>query len=502
MLEKILIFDTTLRDGEQAPGGSMTSQQKLEIAFQLEKLGVDIIEAGFPVASPDDFQAVSVIAKNIRKSIICGLARCIRKDIEAAYNSLKKAKHPRIHLFLATSKIHLKYKFKKAEDEILAIARDSIRLGKKFCADIEFSTEDATRTERNFIFRVIEMAISEGVSTINIPDTVGYTYPQEMYSLIADIKDNVPNINKAVIATHCHDDLGMAVANSISAVLAGARQVHCTINGIGERAGNASLEEVVMAIKTRRDVFGKFYTGINTKEIFRTSKLVSSLTDFIVPLNKAIVGKNAFRHESGIHQDAIIKNRTTYEIMDPKDVGISESQLVLGKHSGRHALKQRLESLGFRANDSQMENIFVRFKELADKKKDIFDDDLAAIMEDEISIAKPLWQLVDFEVSCGKKQAPKAVVTLKKKNKTFSIQSSGDGPVDACFRAIDKITGISGKLEEFRLEGVTSGKDALGQAVLKLKAKGQVISGRGSSTDIVEAAIKAYLDIINKLQNK
>jgi len=386
MDEKIIIFDTTLRDGEQAPGASLTSRQKLEIAFQLEKLGVDVIEAGFPIASPDDFKAVSIVAKDIRKSVICALARCLKQDIDAAYNSLRPAKHPRIHLFLATSKIHLQYKFKKAEDEVLEIAKNSTRMARKLCGDIEFSPEDATRSQHDFLFRVIEEVIKEGARTINIPDTTGYSYPQEIYSLITDIKNNVPNINKAVIAIHCHDDLGMATANSLSAVLAGARQVHCTINGIGERAGNASLEEVVMAIKTRKDAFSGLYTQINTKELFRTSRLVSNLTDFIVPPNKAIVGRNAFRHESGIHQDAVLKKRITYEIMDPHDVGIAESQLVLGKHSGRHAFKDRLKSLGFHLNDEQLEKAFVRFKEVADKKKDIYDDDLRTIVEDEISV--------------------------------------------------------------------------------------------------------------------
>jgi len=501
-MEKIIIFDTTLRDGEQAPGGSMTSQQKLELAFQLEKLGVDIIEAGFPVASPGDFAAVDTIARNIKKSGICALARCISKDIQYAGESLKKAKRPRIHLFLATSKIHLKYKFKKAEDEILAIAKDSIRQAKKFGTEIEFSPEDATRTEKDFLFRMVESAIKEGASTINIPDTVGYSYPQEIYSLITDIKNNVPNINKAVIAIHCHDDLGLATANSLSAILAGARQLHCTINGIGERAGNASLEEVVMAMKVRNDTFGNFYNNINTKEIFRASRLVSNITDFIVPANKAIVGKNAFRHESGIHQDAILKKRITYEIMDPKDVGISESQLVLGKHSGRHAFGDRLKSLGFHINETQLNKAFVRFKEVADRKKDIFDDDLRAIIEDEITITKPLWQLDSFVVNSGTKIKPKAIVILNKKGKKFTGESSGDGPVDACFKAIDKIIRNNAKLDDFRLDAVTSGKDALGHASLRLSVKAKVTSGHGSSTDIIEAAVRAYLDAINKLEVK
>lgn len=502
-VEKIIIFDTTLRDGEQAPGASLTSQQKLEIAYQLEKLGVDIIEAGFPVASPGDFEAVKEISKRIKNSAVCGLARCIPLDVMLAAKAVKPAKRPRVHLFLATSKIHLKYKFRKAEDEILKIAKDAIQLARKHCDDIEFSPEDATRTDKEFLFRIVEMAINEGARTINIPDTVGYSYPQEIYSLISDIKNNVPNINKAVIAIHCHDDLGMSTANSLSAVLAGARQVHCTINGIGERAGNASLEEIVMALKTRKDVFADVWTGINTKEIYRTSRMVSKLTGFVVPPNKAIVGRNAFAHESGIHQDAILKKRITYEIMDPKDVGISESSLVLGKHSGRHAFRDRLKHLGFHLTEGQLNKAFWRFKEVADKKKDIFDDDLITIVEDEIEkIIRPVWELIGFEVKSGTQSKPEAMVLLRKKSKKRTEMSFGDGPVDACFKAIDKITNQKAKLDDFRLEAVTSGKDALGHASLKLKIKDKITSGRGSSTDIIEAAIRAYLDAVNKLESK
>jgi 2-isopropylmalate synthase len=491
-----------LRDGEQAPGASLTSQQKLEIAFQLEKLGVDIMEAGFPIASPDDFQAVSVISKKIKNSAICALARCIKADIEAAHNAVKPARHGRIHLFLATSKIHLKYKFKKAEDEILALAINSAKLARRLCDDIEFSPEDATRSDRSFLYRVIEAAIDEGAATINIPDTVGYSYPQEIYSLITDIKNNVPNINKAVIAIHCHDDLGLSTANSLSAVLAGARQVHCTINGIGERAGNASLEEIVMAIKTRKDAFADFYTQINTKELFRTSRLVSQLTDFVVPPNKAVVGRNAFRHEAGIHQDAVLKKSLTYEIMDPRDIGISKSLLILGKHSGRHAFRERLKNLGFHLSDAQLNSAFLRFKEVADKKKDIYDDDLRAIVKDEIAVVKPVWQLVEFSVNSGTRIRPEAIVVLSRKSKKFTGKSCGDGPVDACFKAIDKIVRKSAKLEDFRLDAVTSGKDALGHASLELAVKGRVCAGHGSSTDIIEAAIRAYLDAINRLESK
>jgi len=501
-MDKIIIFDTTLRDGEQAPGASLNKQQKLEIAFQLEKLGVDVIEAGFPVASPDDFQAVNQISRNLKKSIPCALARCIKKDIVLAGQALKPARRPRLHLFLATSKIHLQYKFKKSEDEILLIAQEAMKLASRYCKDIEFSTEDATRSDREFLFRVLEAVIKLGARTVNIPDTTGYSYPQEMYSLIEDIRNNVPNINKAVISVHCHDDLGMAVANSLSGILAGARQAHCTINGIGERAGNASLEEIVMAIKTRKDIFDNVYTGLQTKEIFRTSRLVSKLTNYIIPSNKAIVGKNAFAHESGIHQDAILKNRLTYEIMDPHEIGISSSQLILGKHSGRHAFKDRLSTLGFKLSDVQLNRAFERFKIVADKKKEIFDDDLRYIVEDEVKPVNLIWKLKSFYTHSGTSAKPQAQVALFKKGKLFEAVSGGDGPIDACFKAIDKIVGLKFRLEDFRLEAVTSGKDALGHVNLKLMAKNVAYSGSGSSTDIIEAALRAYIDAVNKLENK
>jgi len=497
-MQKLIIFDTTLRDGEQAPGASLTSQQKLEVARQLERLGVDVIEAGFPIASPGDFKAVADISVKVRKPVICGLARCIPADIEAAAKAVKKARAGRVHLFLATSKIHLQYKFKKAEAEIMALAIKSLRQARSLCADIEFSPEDATRTERDFLFRMVEAAIKEGAATINIPDTVGYSYPQEIYSIIADIRNNVPNINKAVLAIHCHNDLGLATANSLSAVLAGAREVHCTINGIGERAGNASLEEVVMAVKTRRDVFGQIETGINTKEIYRTSRLVSNSTGFIVPPNKAIVGKNAFRHESGIHQDAVIKERTTYEIMDPRDVGIGESVLVLGKHSGRHALSKRLKELGLDFDQAGLVKFFAKFKELADKKKEVFDDDLIALAEEETRRASRPLELTSLRVSTGTDIAPQASVRLKYKKKTVSAQSGGDGPVDACYKAVDKATGMKAKLTNYELEAITGGKDAQGLVKIEIEVKSVSYGGKGSSTDILEASVKAYLDALNK----
>jgi len=498
--EKIIIFDTTLRDGEQAPGASLTSEQKLKIAYQLEKLGVDVIEAGFPIASPDDFKAVDLIARNIKKSSICGLARCLPKDIEAAHKSLKRAKHPRIHIFLATSKIHLKYKFRKAEDEILTLAKKATKFARNLCSDIEFSPEDATRSNKDFLYRVIEATIREGAKTINIPDTVGYSYPQEIYSLITDIRNNVPNINKATIAIHCHDDLGMAVANSLSAVLAGARQVHCTMNGIGERAGNASLEEIVMALNTRKDAFKNFKLGIETKEIAQTSRLVSSLTGFIVPPNKAIVGRNAFAHESGIHQDAILKKRSTYEIMNPKDVGIDKSQIILGKHSGRHALAKRLEKLNFKFSQERIDVIFKQFKELADKKKEIFDDDLIALAEEQTKPKVKAYSLISTRVVTETGVLPQAEVKIKYKGKIREAKSTGDGPVDACYKAIDKIAGIKTKLLNYKLDAITRGKDAQGRVRVEIVAKGKTISGRGSSTDILESSVKAYLDALNRVE--
>ncbi|MBN2119625.1 MAG: 2-isopropylmalate synthase [Candidatus Omnitrophica bacterium] len=498
-MEKLVIFDTTLRDGEQAPGASLSCEQKLEVACQLETLGVDVIEAGFPIASPGDFKAVSTIAKKINNCMICGLARCIRKDIEKAGLSLRKAKKPRIHVFLATSKIHLTHKFKKPESEILDIARRHVKLARNLCDDIEFSPEDASRTSRDFLFKVIEEAINQGAKTINIPDTVGYSYPQEINSLICDIFDNVPNINKTVISIHCHNDLGMAVANSLSAVLAGARQVHCTINGIGERAGNASLEEIVMGLKTRKDVFADLYTSIDTKEIFRASKLVSNLTGFLVPPNKAIVGRNAFRHEAGIHQDAILKERTTYEIMDPKDIGLPGTHLVLGKHSGRHALSKRLQDLGFKLDKKNIDRIFEKFKALADKKKEIFDEDLVAIVEDQIKPRREVVRLINVRVESGTDIVPHAQIELSYKGKKHTARSEGDGPVDACFKAVDKITRLKPRLLQYKLEAITSGKDAQGLVKVELEHGKKIVSGLSSSTDIIEASLKAYLDALNKL---
>ena len=498
MDEKIVIFDTTLRDGEQAPGASLNQQEKLEVAQALANLGVDVIEAGFPISSEGDFEAVKTIAKTIKGPIICGLARAIEKDIDACYQAVKYSSRPRIHVFLATSKIHMKYKFKKAEDEILRLAVESVKYAKKYCRDIDFSPEDASRTEKEFLYKVVEAVIDAGATAVNIPDTVGFAEPEELGALIAGIKENVPNINKTIIAVHCHNDLGLAVANSLAAIKNGARQVECTINGIGERAGNASLEEIVMAIDTRKDIFTGLSTNINKKEIYRTSRLVSKLTGFAIAPNKAIVGGNAFRHESGIHQDGVLKERTTYEIIRPEDVGFYGEGQVLGKHSGRHAFAERLKRLGFHLKEQQLENAFKRFKQLADKKKDIFDDDLRTIVEDEIQVARPLWSLVSFQVNSGTEVKPIATVRLKKKAKVLVSLSSGDGPVDACYKAADKIIGINGELLDYRLEAVTRGKDAIGEASVKIRIKDKIFSGRGSSTDIIEASILAYLNAVNK----
>ncbi len=499
---QIIIFDTTLRDGEQSPGASLNQKEKLEIGKQLAHLGVDVIEGGFPIASPGDFASVKDIAKSVKGPVICGLARSIKKDIDAAYNAVKYSQRPRIHVFLATSKIHMKYKLKKAEDEILKQATWAVEYAGKKMDDVEFSPEDASRTEKEFLYRVIEAVIERGATTVNIPDTVGYATPFEFGQLIKDIKNNVPNIDKAIISVHCHNDLGLAVSNSLAAVLNGARQVACTINGLGERAGNASLEEIVMAIKTRADIFSDISTSINTKELCKTSRLVSRLTGMPVQPNKAIVGINAFSHESGIHQDGILKKRTTYEIMKPNDVGFGETKLVLGKHSGRHAFASRLGKLGFRLKKSDIGRAFKRFKILADKKKEIFDEDLESIIEEEISAIPEKYHLLHFRFSSGDQVKPAAEIELKASNKILKSASTGDGPVDACYKAIDKITGITGKLLDYQLRSVTGGKDALGEVTVKIGSKEKVVSGRGASTDILEASVKAYVNAINKLAYK
>lgn len=496
---KLIIFDTTLRDGEQTPGASLTINEKLKIALQLEKLGVDVIEAGFPRTSPGDLEAVKIVASRLKKPIICGLARATKRDIDDAYKALKKAVRPRIHIFLATSKIHRKYKLKKAKDEILKLSVEAIKYARKKIPDIEFSPEDASRTEPDFLARVVEAVISAGAGTVNIPDTVGYSVPEEFGRIIRRLMETVPNINKAVISVHCHNDLGLAVSNSLAAVANGARQVECTINGLGERAGNASMEEIVMALAVRKDMFGRIATGIKTRELYKTSKIVSRLTGIVVQPNKAIIGQNAFSHEAGIHQDGVMKKRVTYEIIKPQDVGFKGSTLVLGKLSGSHAFSARLKELGYALSDKELDQAFKRFKLLADKKAKIFDEDLAMIVEDELAAIPQKYKLLTFQVISGNNIQPVATVELTEGKKKLCADATGDGPIDACFKTIDKAVKLKGKLIDYKVKAVTSGKDALGEASVRISFKGDVVTGRGSSTDVIEASVLAYVNAINRL---
>jgi len=500
-MEKILIFDTTLRDGEQVPGASLTKLEKIEIAKQLEKLNVDIIEAGFPISSPGDFEAVREIGKILKKPIIAGLARAVRKDIEACRDALKTAKRPRIHTFIGTSDIHVKYITNTTREVVLERAIDAVKYARRFCDDVEFSAMDAARTNFDYLCKVVEETIKAGAKTVNIPDSVGYAEPHEFGNLIKRLMNAVPNINKAIIAVHCHNDLGMATANSIAAILNGARQVECTINGLGERAGNASLEEIVMALKVRKDIFN-FDTDINTEEIYRTSKLVSRLTGISVQPNKAIVGANAFAHASGIHQDAILKKESTFGIMTPKSIGIPGHELVLTSRSGRHALKHRLEQLGYKIKDKEINDIYVKFLEIADKKKEVFDEDLIALMSNQGIKSKPIYQLEYIYVATGNKILPTATVAIKKGDKIFNESAVGDGPVDATYKAINKIVKEDIKLIDYQIKSITKGEEAQGEVSIRIK-KGQTeINGRGISTDIIEASAKAYLDALSKLERE
>jgi len=500
-MDKLIIFDTTLRDGEQSPGASLGTKGKLEVAHQLDALGVDVIEAGFPIASPGDFEAVKLVSAKVRRPVICGLARATKKDIDAAYGALKRAKNKRIHVFLATSKIHMKYKLQKLEDEILRQAAYFVKYARSLVKDVEFSPEDASRTQKEFLHRVVEAVIDAGATTVNIPDTVGYSTPEEFGEVIRGIKENVGNIDKAIISVHCHNDLGLAVANSLSAVKNGARQVECTINGLGERAGNASLEEVVMGLRTRKDLYG-VKTDVNTSQLCKTSRLVARATGIAVQRNKAIVGRNAFAHEAGIHQHGVLKKRITYEIMRPEDVGFGESQLVLGKHSGRHAFTDKLKKMGFDLSKDEIDKAFERFKRVADKKKEVYDDDLIVIVEDEIKEVPQVWVIDSLEFTGGSVKTPKATVTLKKKKQLIEKTAKGDGPVDACYKAIEKITGVRAKLLDYGIQAVTSGKDAMGEVTVRLRAGKAEATGRGSSTDVIEASVKAYLNAVNRLLSK
>lgn len=497
----IRIFDTTLRDGEQSPGASLNTSEKLEIAKQLELLNVDVIEAGFPISSPDDFDAVRAISDMIENCSVAGLARCTPMDIQRAANAVKDAKAPRVHVFCATSAIHRQYKLKRAEEEIIKLSVEGVQLAKTFVDDVEFSPEDASRTELPFLSQVVEAVIDAGATTVNIPDTVGYSTPVHFTQIITHLYNTVKNIDQAVISVHCHNDLGLAVANSLAAVQAGARQIECTINGLGERAGNASLEEVVMAIKTRSDVF-KCQTRVNTKRIYPVSRLVSSLTGIHVQRNKAIVGENAFAHEAGIHQHGVLAHRETYEIMNPEDVGIPASKLVLGKHSGRAALKDRLKQLGHVLDEERLQLVFEEFKKLADRKKEIFDEDLEAIITQVLEDAGVgrMWELASLQTTGGTGVVPTATVKMRNLHTGQEITdaATGDGPIDAAFCSIMRITGVEVKLQEYDLRAITGGRDAQGEVHLELVADGRIVRGRGRSTDIIEASALAFCNALNR----
>ena len=503
MSDKITIFDTTLRDGEQTPGASMTIREKLDVARQLERLGVDVIEAGFPVISDGDFEAVHSIAGELERPIIAGLARCVEKDIDAAARAVSPAgKRGRIHVFLATSKIHREHKLRKASDEILKIAVENVKFAKSLCDDIEFSPEDASRTEPEFLAEVTQAVIEAGATTVNIPDTVGYAVPEEYAKLIAHLYSNVPNIGDAVISVHCHNDLGLAVANSLAAIKQGARQVECTINGLGERAGNASLEEIVMAIRTRADFYEGFEVGINTPEIIPTSRLVSQATGYVVQRNKAVVGENAFAHSSGIHQDGMIKNSNTYEIMTPESVGWGATDLSLTKHSGRNALMTKVTERGYELTDEEAARLFELFKDLGDRKKSILVEDLRELVDEATQEPEHPWKLLKFSTNAGTDADQVAVLKLQHAEEEAPqiISAIGDGPVDAAFKCVQQITGITATLNSFDVRAITGGKDAVGKCFLELKDDGgNIIKGRGVSTDIVEASLRAYLNATNRI---
>ena len=496
----IRIFDTTLRDGEQSPGASMNLVEKLEVAQALADLGVDVIEAGFPIASPGDFEAVRQIAQTVRGATICGLARCNDKDIDRAWEALKPALQVRIHVFLATSAIHREFKLRMTPDEIVERAVAGVRRAAAYCDDIEFSPEDACRTEHDFLCRVVEATIDAGATTINIPDTVGYATPSEVYDRITMLRNRVPNIDRAVLSIHCHDDLGLATANSLAAVSAGAGQIECTINGIGERAGNAALEEVVMAMKTRSDYFD-CQTRIDTRRLVPTSRLVSKTTGLSVQRNKSIVGRNAFAHEAGIHQDGMLKDRSTYEIMSPADVGFSKTDLVLGKHSGRAALADRARALGYTLTADQLQQVFERFKELADRKKELYDGDIIALVQQQMTTTvDPEWTLVDYEVISASGKTPHVRLTLRHgdQERTETVEQ-GDGAIDAAFWAVEKITGIEVVCKDYQVRSATLGRDAIGEVKLEVEHRGRIYRGNGASTDTVESTILAMLGAINRI---
>ncbi|MCL1465796.1 2-isopropylmalate synthase [Argonema galeatum] len=511
--DRIIIFDTTLRDGEQCPGATLNVDEKLIIARQLARLGVDVIEAGFAYASPGDFEAVQKIAQTVGTEdgpIICSLARAIKADIKAAAEAIEPAAKGRIHTFISTSDIHLEYQLRKTRGEVLAIAEEMVAYAKSFIDDVEFSPMDAARSDPEFLYQVLERTIAAGATTVNIPDTVGYMTPSEFGDLIRGIRENVPNIDKAVISVHGHNDLGLAVANFLEAVKNGARQLECTINGIGERAGNASLEELVMALHVRRQYYNPFLgrsveseeplTNIDTRQIYKTSRLVSNLTGMLVQPNKAIVGANAFAHESGIHQDGVLKNKLTYEIMDAQLVGLTNNQIVLGKHSGRHAFGARLKELGFEVSETDLNKAFLKFKDVADKKKEITDWDLEAIVNDEIQQAPDLFRVELVQVSCGSNACPTATVTLRTpEGEELTDAAIGTGPVDAVYKAINRVVNVPNQLIEFSVQSVTAGIDAIGEVTIRLKHGERIFAGHSANTDIIVASAQAYVNALNRL---
>ncbi|MDA0368255.1 MAG: 2-isopropylmalate synthase [Proteobacteria bacterium] len=495
--ERVIIFDTTLRDGEQSPGASMNLEEKMRIALMLEAMGVDVIEAGFPIASNGDFEAVNEIAKVVKDSIVCGLARAGAKDVDRAAEALRPAARKRIHTFIATSALHMKFKLQMTPEEVHQAVQDSVTRARNHVDDVEWSCEDGTRSERDFLCRVIETAIKAGATTINVPDTVGYTIPSEYTSLIEEIRNRVPNIDKARISVHCHNDLGLAVANSLAGVAAGARQVECTINGLGERAGNAALEEIVMALRTRRDVI-PYATNIRTENITKISRLVSTITGFAVQPNKAIVGANAFAHEAGIHQDGMLKNAQTYEIMTPESVGLTESNLVLGKHSGRHAFRKKLNELGFELGDNAVQDVFRRFKDLADKKKEVFDEDIIALVDDEVRTNDQI-RFVALQVVAGSRGPQTADLELEIDGVVKSTHATGDGPVDATFNAIKALFPHTANLQLYQVHAVTKGTDAQAEVTVRLEENGKSVNGQGADTDTLVASARAYINALNKL---
>ncbi len=498
---QVLIFDTTLRDGEQSPGASMNLEEKLRIAGMLEELGVDVIEAGFPIASNGDFEAVREIARMVTTSRVAGLARAARKDIDRAWEALKGAAAPRIHTFISTSPLHMKFKLQMEPEQVHQAIADSVSYARNLCEDVEWSPEDGSRTEHDFLCRCVETAIRSGAGTINVPDTVGYAVPEEFAALIAMLMNRVPNIDKAVISVHCHNDLGLAVANSLAAVQAGARQIECTINGLGERAGNAALEEVVMALRTRNDAM-PFSTGIQTEAITRASRLVSTITGFAVQPNKAIVGANAFAHESGIHQDGMLKHAGTYEIMTPESVGLNRSTLVMGKHSGRHAFREKLHELGFDLGDNALQDAFRRFKDLADKKTDIYDEDIVALVDDEVVRSNERIRFVSLQVVAGSKGPQRADLELMIDGNAVATTATGHGPVDATFTAIKQLFPHEARLQLYQVHAVTEGTDAQAEVTVRLEENGKTVNGQGADTDTLVASCRAYLHALNKLLTK